>query len=119
MAGHRRGVRGGPRPLNGKPSPMSIGSLVSEDAAPKPARKVPPRADSSQALVGPLSLARKADPGRGAFDLDKSSDPLAGIVARPVLRSLLGAMQYLNPGIVAHGRRTARLAVALATQLGW
>lgn len=101
---------------------MLTGRLVTEEDTPKaPRTKVSSRTESSQALVGLLSLARKAESAasRSVADLDKPADPLAGVVSRPVLRSLLAAMQYRNPAIVTHGRRTARLAVALATQLGW
>lgn len=101
---------------------MLTGRLVTEEDMPKaPRAKVSSRTESSQALVGLLALARKAEAAspRANLDLDKPTDPLAGVIARPVLRSLLAAMQYRNPAIVTHGRRTARLAVALATQLGW
>lgn len=100
---------------------MLTGRLVTEEAAPRATQKIAARAESSQALVSLLSLARKAESSnpRGSFEMDRSTDPLSGIIGRPVLRSLLSAMQYRHPTIVTHGRRTARLAVALASHLGW
>ena len=99
---------------------MLTGRLVTEESAPRPAQRVAARTDSSQALLGLLSLARKAgSASRPQLDLDKQSDLLSGIIARPVLRSLLSGMQYRHPAIVTHGRRTARIAVALASHLGW
>ncbi|MDQ3333083.1 MAG: diguanylate cyclase [Planctomycetota bacterium] len=100
---------------------MLTGRLVTEETAPKASQKIAARTESSQALVSLLSLARKAEASnpRASVDLDRSTDPLAGIIGRPVLRSLLSAMQYRHPTIVTHGRRTARLAVALASHLGW
>lgn len=100
---------------------MLTGRLVTEETSPKSPQKVAARPESSQALLGLLSLARKAQMSAPRLDLelDKPADPLAGIITRPILRSLLAAMQYRHPVIVTHGRRTARLAVALASQLGW
>lgn len=100
---------------------MLTGRLVTEETTPKASQKIAARAESSQALVSLLALARKAETAaqRATAELEPSSDPLAGIVSRPVLRSLLSAMQYRHPAIVTHGRRTARLAVALASHLGW
>ncbi len=100
---------------------MLTGRLVTEETTPKSSHKITARTESSQALVSLLALARKAESAaqRAAAEVERSSDPLAGIVSRPVLRSLLSAMQYRHPAIVTHGRRTARLAVALASHLGW
>lgn len=100
---------------------MLTGRLVTEETSTKASHKVAARPESSQALVELLALARKAEKttARIDFDQDRPADPLAGIINRPILRSLLAAMQYRHPMIVTHGRRTARLAVALASQLGW
>ncbi len=44
---------------------------------------------------------------------------LEGIIPRHVLRRLLAALQFRDPGTIRHGRRVAILAVALAEHLGW
>ena len=100
---------------------MLTGRLVTEESTPKTSQKIAARTESSQALVSLLALARKAESSaqRASAEIDRPSDPLAGIISRSVLRSLLSAMQYRHPAIVTHGRRTARLAVALASHLGW
>ncbi len=47
------------------------------------------------------------------------SETLDGIIPRHVLRRLLSALQFRDPGTIRHGRRVALLAVALAEHLGW
>jgi len=55
-------------------------------------------------------------------ETDAPRDPTAtleGIIPRHVLRRLLTALQFRDPGTVRHGRRVALLAVGLAEHLGW
>ncbi len=47
------------------------------------------------------------------------AETLDGIIPRHVLRRLLAALQFRDPGTIRHGRRVAILAVALAEHLGW
>ncbi len=47
------------------------------------------------------------------------AETVEGIIPRHVLRRLLAALQFRDPGTVRHGRRVAILAVALAEHLGW
>lgn len=49
----------------------------------------------------------------------ESAESLDGIIPRHVLRRLLSALQFRDPGTIRHGRRVAILAVALAEHLGW
>lgn len=72
--------------------------------------------DSSRALLGLFAVSRIAlmDAVKGPSDAN-----LNGIISRRVLRSLITALQFRDPGTVQHGRRVAHLALGLAQHLGW
>jgi diguanylate cyclase (GGDEF)-like protein/PAS domain S-box-containing protein len=79
-----------------------------------PARTRPPFAGAYRGLVNLLRLG--LDESEGQRD---PSATLDGIIPRHVLRRLLSALQFRDPGTVRHGRRVALLAVGLAEHLGW
>jgi HD-GYP domain-containing protein (c-di-GMP phosphodiesterase class II) len=96
---------------------MVAGRLISDEIFSQQIgeRRSVPR-DSSRLLLGLTTLARLAElksQNRSA------SDPLEGIVSRPILRMLLGALSYREPDFVAHARRVAMLATGTAEYLGW
>lgn len=66
-------------------------------------------------LVNLLQLGLNDD----AETLRDPVETLDGIIPRHVLRRLLAALQFRDPGTIRHGRRVAILAVALAEHLGW
>ncbi|HLQ46146.1 MAG TPA: diguanylate cyclase, partial [Planctomycetaceae bacterium] len=70
---------------------------------------------SSRLLLDLLRLSRNAE--------SSASDPqaglLEGVIARPVLRSLLSALRLRDVSTVQHVRRTALLATGLARFMGW
>src|SRR5207249_1591057 len=70
---------------------------------------------SSRLLLDLLRLSRNAE--------SSASDPQAGlqdgVIARPVLRSLLSALRLRDVNTVQHVRRTALLATGLARFMGW
>ncbi len=74
-----------------------------------------PFAGAYRGLVNLLRLGLSED-GNASRD---SSATVEGIIPRHVLRRLLSALQFRDPGTVRHGRRVALLAVALAEHLGW
>jgi len=59
-----------------------------------------------------LELIRLADDGTPASGWDS-------VIRRPVMRSLMLALQYRDPAVVRHARRVACLAVGIAQYLGW
>lgn len=68
--------------------------------------------DSSRMLLAMTALARRAanpDP----------QDDVGHIISRPVLKTLMSALQYRDAAVMAHSRRVAMLAVGMAQQLGW
>lgn len=71
---------------------------------------------SSRLMLDLLRLSRNGD-------LSKSSDPQAesldGVIARPVLRSLLAAMRLRDAHTIQHVRRAAQFATGLARFIGW
>ena len=56
-----------------------------------------PRPESSRALLGLLGLIRRANAGHERQAVAGRPDPLAGVIARPVLRALLAGLQYRLP----------------------
>ncbi|MGH7128007.1 MAG: HD-GYP domain-containing protein, partial [Planctomycetaceae bacterium] len=72
--------------------------------------------DSSRLLLGLMKLARKGEAARAAHD---DSDPLAGIISRDLLKSLLSALHFRDVSTVCHSRRVAMLAVGMGRYLGW
>ncbi len=71
---------------------------------------------SSRLLLDLLRLSRTADAGPTN---DSSSEQLQGVIARPVLRSLLAALRLRDANTIQHVRRTALIATGLARFLGW
>lgn len=98
---------------------MATGRLLADDLLPPdstaPAGGNHPT-DSARLLVGLMSLSRQAERADGG---DPQSDPLAGIISRGVLRSLLSALRYRDAATVAHSRCVAVLAKGVAQSLGW
>jgi diguanylate cyclase (GGDEF)-like protein/putative nucleotidyltransferase with HDIG domain/PAS domain S-box-containing protein len=72
-----------------------------------------PPSNSAQSLLALLQLAGKSPPATSA------DDPLEGIIAPHVMRSLWSALQARDLTTVQHSRRVATLAVHLAEYLGW
>ena len=67
---------------------------------------------SSRLLLDLLRLSRNPD-------TRTSDNSLEGIIAKPVLRSLLAALRLRDANTIQHVRRTALLATGLARFLGW
>ncbi|MBT6157344.1 MAG: diguanylate cyclase [Planctomycetaceae bacterium] len=96
---------------------MVAGRLISDEIfSPKGGERRSVPRDSSRLLLGLTTLARLAEL---KSQNRSSSDPLEGIVSRPILRMLLGALGYREPDFVAHARRVAILAAGTADYLGW
>jgi diguanylate cyclase (GGDEF)-like protein/putative nucleotidyltransferase with HDIG domain/PAS domain S-box-containing protein len=70
--------------------------------------------DSSRILLSMMSLARQGEVARR-----DESDSLEGLVSLTVLRRLLAALNFRDPGTLHHSRRVALLAVGMAQQLRW
>lgn len=70
--------------------------------------------DSSRVLLGLMALAHKARSGPAA-----DQELLDGVIDSGVLRSLLSALHFRDPGTLHHVRRTANVATTLARFLGW
>jgi diguanylate cyclase (GGDEF)-like protein/putative nucleotidyltransferase with HDIG domain/PAS domain S-box-containing protein len=70
--------------------------------------------DSSRTLLGLMALSHRAR-SSGASE----NQMLEGVVDGGVLRSLLSALHFRDAATVRHARRTASLATALASFLGW
>ena len=96
---------------------MTTGRLLSEEliSADVGPRSNHPR-DSSQLLLGLMTLSRLADPQRRD---SAAGDSLEGIISKTVLRMLLSALSYRDPATVEHARRVAMLAANTAEALGW
>lgn len=96
---------------------MTTGRALSDEilAGDAGTRRSYPR-DSSQLLLGLMALSRMDDggPREAAF-----ADPLEGVISKTILRMLLSALSYRDPGSVAHARRVAMLAGGTAGFLGW
>ncbi len=71
---------------------------------------------SSRLLLDLLRLSRGSD-GRSGGEAQLCA--LDGVIAKPVLRSLLAALRLRDPNTVQHVRRTALFATGLARFLGW
>ena len=79
---------------------MVAGRLISDEIfSPKGGERRSVPRDSSRLLLGLTTLARLAEL---KSQNRSSSDPLEGIVSRPILRMLLGALGYREPDFVAH-----------------
>jgi diguanylate cyclase (GGDEF)-like protein/putative nucleotidyltransferase with HDIG domain/PAS domain S-box-containing protein len=70
--------------------------------------------DSSRTLLGLMALSHKARAGE-----QSSNQILEGVIDGSILRSLLSALHFRDSASVRHARRTASLATALASFLGW
>lgn len=70
--------------------------------------------DSSRTLLGLMALSHKARSNE-----QSENQILEGVVDGGVLRSLLSALHFRDSATVRHARRTASLATALASFLGW
>ena len=73
---------------------------------------------SSRLLLDLLRLSRSTD-GRNSSETSADALALDGVIPKPVLRSLLAALQLRDPNTVQHVRRTALFATGLARFLGW
>ncbi len=69
--------------------------------------------DSSQVLLGLLTLADRCVPH------PRATDDTGDVISRPALTSLLSALHYRDVATVEHARRVALLSLGMATQLGW
>lgn len=83
-------------------------SAAANDLPPVPAHPM----DSSRILLAMTVLAKKAA-------ASTATDELSAIVSRPVVKTLLGALNYRDERVLSHSRRVAMLAVGMAQQLGW
>ena len=76
--------------------------------------------DSSRILLAMTALARRAQETRAQqVSGGQPADDISTIIAPPVLRTLLSAIHYRDPEVLAHSRRVAKLAVGMAQHLGW
>ena len=71
---------------------------------------------SSRLLLDLLRLSRSAESGAAG---DPQAGLLEGVIARPVLRSLLSALRLRDVSTIQHVRRTALLATGLGRFMGW
>jgi diguanylate cyclase (GGDEF)-like protein len=71
--------------------------------------------DSARVLLGLMNLHKRADAEAPAV----TGDPLAGIISKGVLRSLMCALHYRDVATMWHSRRVALLATGIAKHLGW
>ena len=71
---------------------------------------------STRLLLDLLRLSRSGDSTTAS---DLPVDGLDGVIARPVLRSLLAALRLRDLSTIHHVRRTAIFATGLARFLGW
>ncbi len=72
--------------------------------------------DSSRLLLGLMTLHQRAEQ---SGQLASSTESLAGIISKGVLRSLMSALHYRDAATVQHSRRVALLATGIAKHLGW
>lgn len=92
---------------------MSTTTLNSPETAAPSAGVAPGHPmDSSRMLLAMTALARRA------AHVD-TADDMGQIISRPVLKTLVSALQYRDVDLLAHSRRVAMLAVGMAQQLGW
>ncbi len=66
-----------------------------------------------------LDLLRLSRSGESTTASDLPANDLDGVIARPVLRSLLAALRLRDLNTIHHVRRTAMFATGLARFLGW
>jgi diguanylate cyclase (GGDEF)-like protein/putative nucleotidyltransferase with HDIG domain len=71
--------------------------------------------DSARVLLGLMNLHKRAD----AETPPAPGDPLAEIISKGVLRSLMCALHYRDVATMWHSRRVALLATGIAKHLGW
>ena len=71
---------------------------------------------SSRLMLDLLRLSRSSNIATTA---DTNADALEGVIARPVLRSLLAALRLRDPATIQHVRRAAQFATGLARFIGW
>ncbi len=71
---------------------------------------------SSRLMLDLLRLSRSSNTATTA---DSNADALDGVIARPVLRSLLAALRLRDPATIQHVRRAAQFATGLARFIGW
>ncbi|MCA9075493.1 MAG: diguanylate cyclase [Planctomycetaceae bacterium] len=70
--------------------------------------------DSSRILLSMMALARQ-----GELALHDGTNTLDSVVARPVLKRLISALNFRDAATLQHSRRVALLSVGMAQQLGW
>ena len=96
---------------------MATANLLSDDLLlPERSVKNAHPTDSSRVLLGLMNLSRKAEE---AESTGSNAAMLDGVISKAVLRSLLSALHFRDVATVRHSRRTANLAVGMATYLGW
>ncbi|MBC7817522.1 MAG: diguanylate cyclase, partial [Planctomycetaceae bacterium] len=71
---------------------------------------------SSRLMLDLLRLSRNSDVSASA---GSDADALDGVIARPVLRSLLAALRLRDANTIQHVRRSAMFATGLARFIGW
>ena len=71
---------------------------------------------SSRLMLDLLRLSRSSSPATPA---GSNADALEGVIARPVLRSLLAALRLRDAATIQHVRRSAQFATGLARFIGW
>lgn len=70
--------------------------------------------DSSRILLSMMALARQ-----GELAHQDGPNSLDSVVARPVLKRLISALNFRDAATLQHSRRVALLSVGMAQQLGW
>ena len=66
-----------------------------------------------------LDLLRLSRSNNTATTSGSNADALDGVIARPVLRSLLAALRLRDAATIQHVRRAAQFATGLARFIGW
>ncbi|HEV3303005.1 MAG TPA: diguanylate cyclase [Planctomycetaceae bacterium] len=88
---------------------------ISVEEATGSALLTPQPHDSARVLLGLMNLHTRAD----AETPPAPGDPLAGVISKGVLRSLMCALHYRDVATMWHSRRVALLATGIAKHLGW
>ncbi len=71
---------------------------------------------SSRLMLDLLRLSRNSESSGSS---ESNADALDGVIARPVLRSLLAALRLRDANTIQHVRRSAMFATGLARYIGW
>jgi diguanylate cyclase (GGDEF)-like protein/PAS domain S-box-containing protein len=93
----------------------SLDPELTVDEASASALLTPQPHDSARVLLGLMNLHKRAD----AEAPPAPGDPLAGIISKGVLRSLMCALHYRDVATMWHSRRVALLSTGIAKHLGW